>query len=622
MAMRLGIAWLLVCSFGLGAQEWPGNGNDAGGTRYSPLKQIDTTNVTQLKVAWRWKSGDFSDGKGSWPVRSAFEATPLMIGNVLYVVTPFARLVALDADTGRELWAFDPKLDREKPYNLYINRGAAHWTDGKRSRIVYGTLDARLFAVDPSTGKPDQAFGDNGTVDLRKGVADAYPNVGYGLTSPPAIYKNVAIVGSLVSDRDPQGPSGDVRAFDVLTGKEVWRFHVIPREGEFGYDTWEKGSAKDRAGANAWSLFSIDAERGLVFLPLTSPAYDFYGGDRKGANLFGNSLVALDANTGKRVWHFQTVHHDLWDYDLPAQPVLVDVIRDGKKIPAVAQITKMGFTFVLDRMTGKPLFEVEERPVAPSKVPGEQAWATQPIPLKPPPYARQSMKPDELAPFLGGESKRHCLKLMEGATFGPLYTPLQENTTILFPGTNGGANWPGPAFDPETQTLYVNSMDVGMIFRMEKRPDGSVIPYRGRSLGPGGDRFWDVEMNPCQPPPWGSLTAIDLNTGEFRWRSTLGVVDSLIEKGIPPTGTSNLGGSVVTAGGLLFIGATNDARFRAFDKRTGEELWVTKLPASAHSAPMTYLGAKSKKQFVVVASGGGNKYNTSYSDELVAFSLP
>jgi quinoprotein glucose dehydrogenase len=609
------VSCALVC-----AQEWPNHGNDAGGTRYSPLKQIHTANVSRLKTAWTWKSGDVSDGR-KWPGRSAFEATPLMVDNVLYVVTPFARLVALDAETGRELWAFDPRFELEKPYNLYINRGAAYWTDGKRARLFYGTLDGRLFSIDAATGKPDPAFGQGGAVDLRAGIADKWPGVGYGLTSPPAVYRNLLICGSLVSDRDPRGPPGDVRAFDVLTGREVWRFHTVPQAGEFGNETWEKDSWQDRGGVNAWSLLSVDTARGLVFLPLTSPSYDFYGGDRKGAGLFGNALVALDAATGKRRWHYQVVHHDIWDYDLPAQPVLVDVRRNGKTIPAVAQITKMGFTFLLDRMTGKPLFPVEERAVPASRIPGEQAWPTQPIPTKPAPFARQAMRAEELG-NLGPESRAQCEKLMAGATLGPLYSPLQENTTILFPGTNGGANWPGPAFDPETQTLFVNSMDVGMIFRMEKRAEGSLVPYRARSLGPGGDRFWDLDRNPCQLPPWGHLTAIDLNTGEHRWRSILGVVDNLIEKGLPPTGTSNLGGAVVTAGGLVFIGATNDARFRAFDKTTGKELWVTRLAASAHAAPMTYQGAKTGKQFVVIAVGGGNKYNTTYSDELVAYSLP
>lgn len=612
--------WALVC-LPLFAQEWVHHGNDAGGMRYSPLKQIHRGNVDRLKIAWRWKSGDVSDGKSGWPVRTAFEATPLMIGSTLYVTTPFQRLAALDASTGRELWIFDPKIDRRRAYNLYVNRGAAYWTDGKSERLVFGTLEGRLYSIDAATGKPDPAFGEQGSVDLRKGFTDEFPGAGYGMTSPPAIYRDLVICGSIASDRDPQGPAGDVRAFNIRTGEEVWRFHAIAQEGDPGVETWEGDSWKKRGGANAWSLLSVDHDRGLVFLPLTSPSYDFYGGDRKGQNLYGDSVVALDASTGKRRWHFQTVHHNIWDYDLPAQPVLVEVVRGGERVPAVAQITKMGFTFVLHRETGEPLFEVEELPVPASTIPGEAAWPTQPFPLKPPPFARQSFRPDELT-RISPESRDHCKKLMEGALLGTLYTPLGRQTTILFPGTNGGANWPGPAFDPETRTLYVNSMDVGMIFRMDERPNDAAVPFRARSLGAGADRFWDLDRHPCQQPPWAHLTAIDLDKGEFRWRAVLGVSEKLMDKGLPPTGASNLGGSVVTAGGLLFIGATNDARFRAFDKDTGALLWETHLPASAHAAPMTYIDKKTGRQFVVIAAGGGNKYNDTYSDELVAFSLP
>ena len=601
------------------AQEWPHYGNDPGGAKYSALTQIHRGNVSQLKPAWTWHSGDVSDGKGEWPVRSAFEATPLMIGNILYVTTPFNRLAALDAESGKELWSFDPRIEKQKPYNLFIHRGASYWTDGKRERIVFGTLDGRLFSIDAKTGKPDPGFANDGWLDLRKGVADDYPTTGYAVTSPVAIFKNLAIVGSLVGDRDPKAPSGDVRAFDVATGKEVWRFHVIPRKGEYGAETWGGDSATGRGAANAWSLISVDPERGMVFLPLTSPSYDFWGGDRPGQGLFGDSIVALDAATGRRLWHFQTVHHDLWDYDLPSQPILVTVLRDGKPVPAVAQATKTGFVFVLDRLTGRPLFPVEEKPVPKSSIPGEAAWPTQPFPLKPPPFARQTMRREELT-TVTPESRARCEELSRDAIFGELFTPLAEKPTILFPGTNGGSNWPGPSFDPETHTLYVNSMDVGMIFRMEKR-EGEV-PYRARSLGPGGDRFWDLDLNPCQQPPWGHLTAINLDNGEFRWRTVLGVVDKLLQKGIPPTGTSNLGGSIVTAGGLVFIGATNDSRFRAFDKDTGKEIWTTRLPASAHASPMTYIGRRTGKQFIVIAAGGGNKYNSTYSDQLLAFSLP
>ena len=605
----------------LPAQEWRYYGGDAGGMKYSALKQITPANVASLKPAWTFHTGELSDGK-TLLTRTTFEATPLVVDGVMYLTTPFNRLIALDPETGRQLWAFDPKLDKSRPNNLFISRGSAWWTDGKRKRIFYGTLDARLFSIDAATGEPDPAFGNRGVVNLREGVADRFPNRGYGMTSPPAIYKNLVICGALATDGEPKGPSGDVRAFDAKTGKLVWRFHVVPREGEFGNDTWEGDSWKDRGGTNAWSILSVDHQRGIVYLPLTSPSTDLYGGDRKGANLFGNSLVALDAATGRRRWHFQTIHHDIWDYDLPAQPSLITVTRDGKRVPAVAQITKTGFVFLFDRVTGKPLFEIAERPVAASEVPGEQAWPTQPFPVKPPPFTRQGMSREELND-LTPESKEFCGKLVEGAVFGNLFTPIGLKPTVLFPSTNGGANWGGASFDPETQTLFVNSMEIGFIQQMMKRGEGQdVVPYRARGKATPNSRFWDSQLVPCQKPPWGFLTAIDMNTGEFKWRSVLGVIDALTARGIAPTGTANIGGSMVTAGGLIFIGATNDSRFRAFDKESGKELWTTRLAASAHATPATYLGKKTRKQFVVIAAGGGNKYSNGYADELVAFTLP
>ncbi len=616
-------AALLVLSLPalLPAQEWRYYGGDAGGMKYSPLKQITPANVATLKPAWTFHTGELSDGK-TLLTRTTFEATPLVVDGVMYLTTPFNRLIALDPETGQQLWAFDPKLDKSRPNNLFISRGSAWWTDGKKKRIFYGTLDARLFSIDAATGEPDPAFGNQGVVNLREGVADQFPNRGYGMTSPPAIYKNLVICGALASDGEPKGPSGDVRAFDAKTGKLAWRFHVVPREGEFGNDTWETDSWKDRGGTNAWSILSVDHQRGIVYLPLTSPSTDLYGGDRKGANLFGNSLVALDAATGQRRWHFQTIHHDIWDYDLPAQPSLITVTREGKRVPAVAQITKTGFVFLFDRVTGKPLFEIAERPVAASEVPGEQAWPTQPFPVKPPPFTRQGMSREELND-LTPESKEFCSKLVEGAVFGSLFTPIGLKPTVLFPSTNGGANWGGASFDPETQTLFVNSMEIGFIQQMMKRGEGQdMVPYRARGKATPNSRFWDSSLVPCQKPPWGFLTAIDMNTGEFKWRSVLGVIDALTARGIAPTGTANIGGSMVTAGGLIFIGATNDSRFRAFDKETGKELWTTRLAASAHATPASYLGKKTKKQFVVIAAGGGNKYSTGYADELVAFTLP
>jgi glucose dehydrogenase len=496
----------------------------------------------------------------------------------------------------------------------------AYWQDGSKKRIFLGDLHGRLYSIDANNGKLDPKFGDRGVLDLRAGFADRFPDRQYKLTSPPAVCGQVVITGSLVSDGAPKGPSGDIRGVDAGTGKLLWRFNTVPRSGEFGNDTWQADSWKERGGTNAWSVMSVDEKNSLVFVPLTSPSYDMYGGDRKGANLFGNSVVALDCQTGKRKWHFQTVHHDVWDYDLPAQPVLVTVQRRGKDVPAVAQVTKMGYTFVLDRQSGAPLFPVEERPMPKSAIPGEETWPTQPVPVKPPPFARQSVSRDDLTDVTP-ESRKECLEILGDADVDVrIYDPFGERDAIIMPGLNGGANWGGASFDPTTRLLYVNSMDVGGLFRLVKRPEGSEIPYALRAKK--FEFLWDSKGYPCQKPPWGTLTAIDLDTGDFRWQVPLGEFEELKARGVPKTGTPNLGGSVVTAGGLLFIGATNDRKFRAFDKETGEELWITSLPASGMATPMTFLGKRSGKQFVVIAAGGGNKYDKVFTGKLVAFALP
>ena len=613
MRFSISLLFVLACL----ASDWPYYGGDAGGTKYSPLKEINRDNVRRLRPLWTFDFGDSSDGTKA-PSRSAFEATPLVVDGVMYITTPFHRLFALDAETGKQLWVYDPKFRPDQRVNLFINRGLAFWRSGKQKRIFYGDQEGRVFSVDAATGKADATFGKDGFVDLKVGLTEAYPQGQLGLTSPPAVCGDVVVTGSWVSDGEPQGPSGDIRGFDTRTGREIWRFHTVPRAGEFGHDTWQPGSTEGRGGLNAWSLLSVDPKRGMVFVPLTSPSSDFYGGDRKGANLFGDSVLALDCASGARRWHFQTVHHNLWDYDLPSQPVLVTVKRDGRDVDAVAQATKTGFVFVLDRETGKPLFPVEERPVPASTIPGEQSSPTQPFPLAPPPFARQSMRLEDLT-TVTPESRAECSEMIRGAVVNTkLYDPIGEQPRVMFPGTNGGSNWGGGSFDPTTHTLYVNSMDVASLMRLVKRPEGSEVPYRNQGFG----RFWDKNGYPCQQPPWGSLTAFDLDAGKIRWRSVLGEFAELTARGVPKTGAPNLGGSVVTAGGVLFIGATNDSRFRAFDKQTGEELWTVELPTSAHATPMTYTAPRSGRQLVAVSAGGGNKYNKTFGSKLMVYALP
>jgi quinoprotein glucose dehydrogenase len=459
-------------------------------------------------------------------------------------------------------------------------------------------------------------------VNLRTGVTDVAGS--YTMTSPPAIWHDLVITGALVPETASRGPSGDIRAFDVRTGAPVWRFHTVPHEGEAGNETWEPGSWRDRTGANVWSIMSVDVERGLVFLPLGSAASDFYGGDRKGANLYANSIVALDAATGKLRWHRQLVHHDIWDYDLASPPALVTIRRDGREIPAVVQMTKSGVMFVLDRRTGEPLFPIEERPMPASHVPGEQAWPTQPYPSKPAPLVRHTAITAADLTDVTPESRAYCANLFSQFRWsGNAYTPIDTLPGVWFPGTLGGATWSGASIDPRLGYAFVNVNEVGAIGAMREKPNGSSAPEWER-FSPWGlyARFWDPNDLPCQRPPWGKLIAVNLATGEFAWSVTLGVNDGLLARGVPKTGAPNLGGSIATAGGLVFIGSTNDKRFRAFDARTGAELWVAKLEASAHATPITYRGERTGRQFVVIAAGGGGAFDRDQADVVAAFALP
>ena len=590
-------------------------------TRWAPLEQLTPTNVTGLREIWRAHTGEFAGGEGPHPKRAVegFQTRPVLAGNLLIVTTTTSKVIALDADTGRERWRFDPFAGRERRCES-PHRGVTLWKAGTAEATIFsGTCDGRLVALDPATGQTRTGFGARGALDLRPG-ADAREGEAYGITSPPAVFKDLVIVGALAPEGTARGPAGDVRAFDARTGIERWRFHTVPRPGEPYHDTWGAEAWQRRTGVNVWSEMTVDEGLGLVFLPLGSASYDFYGGDRPGDNLFANSLVALDAATGARRWHQQLVRHDIWDYDLPAPPILVDVRRGSHLVSAVVQLTKMGLVFVFDRHSGEPIFGIEERAVPQSAVPGEGTARTQPFPVKPPPLSRISAVTRNDLTTISPASRAECEAMFDKAASGGLYTPPGLTPTVWFPGTMGGATWSGGAVDA-TGTLFVNTNDVGAIGLMTPQPPGAPLAYRRTS--PWGDyaRFWDSARLPCQQPPWGRLHAVDLNRGEIRWQVPLGVAPQLKGTALA-TGTPNIGGAIVTAGGLVFVAAKNDSTLRAFDVASGRELWAGALPASGHATPITYRAPASGRQLVVVAAGGGGRFSTTVSDTIVAFGLP
>ena len=601
--MRLVLLLLLAIGTAGGQTDWPSYGNDPGAARYSAARQITTDNVQKLKLAWTFRTG-----------KPGSEAIPVVVGGVMYLTAPDG-IYALLPETGDLLWKFDAA-----PAAL---RGLAYWpgTSGIHARVFAGN-GSSLLALDVTTGKPAAGFGNEGRVDLKNGVLGDLKDGRYALQSPPAIFGDVVITGCSNGEGSPTtGAYGDIRGWDARTGKLLWTFHTVPRPGEPGADTWPTDGWKNRSGTNVWGFFTIDTVRGIVYAPLGSPTSDFYGADRVGDGLYGNSLVALDARTGEKKWHRQLVHHDIWDYDLAAPPALFDLKRGGKVIPAVAQITKMGLLFVFDRVTGEPVYGMEERPVAQSTVPGEVTAPTQPFPLKPPPLSRNTFHADEMY-NLSPEHARFCKELFETnqMTIGGPYTPLPlEGNALFFPSTLGGGNWGGVSVDSGLDLLFVNVMNIGQWGHLEKRGADYV---RTSAYGPYA-RFWNRETRiPCTNPPFGELIAVDLASGDIAWRSVLGRIESLETIGVHNTGASNLGGSIATAGGLVFIAATADSRFRGFESRTGKLLWETGLEASGHTSPITYLGRDGRQYIVLMAGGGGGFFGGPVSNSLVAFALP
>ncbi|HEV8398758.1 MAG TPA: PQQ-binding-like beta-propeller repeat protein [Gemmatimonadales bacterium] len=665
--------------------DWRTTGGAPGNTRYSPLHQIDRANVAQLKVAWTYHSGDLP------PDHSEIQATPIVVDGVLYTTTAKLAVVALRADQGTLLWRFDPFPSRRT--QPHVNRGVVYWAEGKR---VFFAVERRLYALDARTGKVIPTFGDSGWVDLGAGLERDINGTYIVSTSPGVVYKDVLVWGTRVGEEAGSAP-GHVRAYDARTGQIRWTFHTIPFPTDSGNDTWPSGAYRQAGGANSWAGMTVDTARGVVFIPTGSATPDFYGGDRHGANLFASSLLALDALTGKRLWHFQTVHHDLWDRDLPAAPNLVTVTSGTKRVDAVAQITKSGFVFLFDRQSGQPLFPVAERPVPKSDLRGEETWPTQPFPLKPGPFARQSINESDVIL----SERRRFRRLRHGS----LFTPPSREGTVVLPGFDGGGEWGGAAVDPQTGVLYVNGSDVPWIAAMREPAHAPALPgvsgaavyaarcagchgadrrgrdpvptlidiskrmtraqleqlfQQGRGFMPpfasmpaeercalielllaqscrarsnvpttalavptyefvGYEKWRDARGLPAINPPWGTLSAIDLNTGDYVWRIPLGEHPALAGRVGPASGTEQYGGPIVTAGGLVFIAATLDAKFRAFDKATGRLLWETSLPAAGYATPCTF--SVGGKQYVVVAAGGG-KLGTPSGDVYVAFALP
>jgi quinoprotein glucose dehydrogenase len=635
--LGLGLVFAVLRGHSSDKDEWPNYGRDPGGQRYSPLADINRSNVAGLKIAWTFRTGDAYQPKDGG-VATRFEETPLFVEGTLYVGTPLGRVIALDPQTGKQRWAYDSHIDKDLGYGDYSARGVSTWKPQHGGRRIYiATIDARLIALDAATGKPCADFGDKGSINLRLGLRiPARPKwfADYEETSAPAVIGDTIVVGSGIADNGATDqPSGEVRAFDASTGKLKWTWDPIPQDPHaVGAETWKNGSAKETGGANAWSTIAADPVRNLVFIPTTSPSPDYYGGERLGDNLFADSVVALKAESGERVWHFQTVHHDLWDYDVASPPLLFDVKQNGVDVPAIAIGSKTGNVFLLNRETGKPLFGVEERAVPKSDVPGETAAATQPFPVKPAPISKQHISADD-AWGVDDADRKWCSDEMSKQRAGNIFTPPSLQGTLQLPGNVGGMNWGGMAYDPERSLLILPQNHLAAEVRLIPRADFETMrASRGRKLD--GDWEFGKQLGtpygmmrrfllspnrlPCTAPPWGTLLAIDTRTGDKAWEVPLGQWSPKLPAKF---GSISLGGPIATGGGVVFVAGTLDAAIYAFDVETGKQLWKGKLPTSARATPMTYKGPDGK-QYVVIAAGGHQIPGLEpLGDYLVAFAL-
>ena len=620
MKTPLLLAPLVVC---LGASvagsafsaDWPSYGGDNGSQKYSTLDQVNASNVADLVTAWSWESPDnatVADNIAQQNYRAVpagFKATPIVIEGVMYVPSSFGRVVALDAASGEEKWIFDTEAwSSGRPANLgYNSRGVGYWSSEDKQRIFFATNDANLWSIDAVTGLPDSSFGDGGKIDLSLGLGREIDKRQYGVVSPPLVTNDIVVVNSIINDgpTTKEMPPGNVRGFDPRTGDIVWMFETIPQAGAFGNETWKNGSWEYTGNTNSWTIMSADDELGIVYLPIGTPTNDWYGGLRHGDNLFAESLVAVEAKTGKRLWHFQMVHHGVWDYDLPAAPTLVDLTVEGKKIKAVAQISKQGFTYVFDRVTGDPVWPIIETPVPQSNVPGEKLSFTQPIPTKPPAFELQGLSDDTLVNFTP-ELRREAEQLIEQFDSGPLFTPPSLRGTINIPGWGGGGWWTGAAFDPDSGLFYIPSATIPIVVQLQEAdPEKSNLRYvRGGAMNVGGPQGL-----PLTKPPYGRIVATNLNSGEQEWMIPHGegIRQKIIDMGIldpGPVGGPSRTGPLLTKT-LLFVAQVDNGRnlLRAFDKATGAVVHEIELPLPPQGSPMTY--AVKGQQYLSIAIGGG-----------------